>query len=217
MRQITFYLICVIIMFSTTLFAQVDFAFGVKPGIGLNGAYFGVNINGNVVPFIGFDYIGASGTLEESGVRYDYNLSQLIDYSDKDEASVSIYNLSIGGKFFFMNVQAIKSYFTGTFFKPFFSADYKQNGETETKVKDAVDNLNIWGLSFGFGTEYYFSDNFSVGGEFGMRLFMGTFKRTEKHNVYNPNTGTMLETDRNYNADLNLQLTYSVVSLNYYF
>ena len=104
MKKTTFYSICVIIMFSTPLFAQADFAFGVKPGIGLNGAYFGVNINGSVVPFIGFDYMGASLTLEESGVRYDYNMSQLINYSDKNEASVTIYNLSIGEKYFFMKV-----------------------------------------------------------------------------------------------------------------
>jgi len=116
-----------------------------------------------------------------------------------------------------MNVESIKPYFTGTFYKPFLSADAKQNGETNVDVKDAVDNLSIWGLSFGFGIEYYFTENFSIGGEFGMRLFMGTFERAEKVNVYNPNTGTYSETDRNYNVDLNLQFTYSVVSLNYYF
>ncbi len=217
MKKTTFYSFCVIIMFSTSLFAQADFAFGVKPGIGLNGAYFGVNINSSVVPFIGFDYIGASLTLEETGVRYDYNMSQLINYSDKNEASVTIYNLSIGVKYFFMKVESVKPYFTGTFYKPFISADAKEDGETNTEVKDFVDNLSIWGLSFGFGTEYYFSENFSVGGEFGMRLLFGSFDQTDKVSVLDPNTGGITETDRNTNVDLNLQLTYSVVSLNYYF
>jgi hypothetical protein len=77
--------------------------------------------------------------------------------------------------------------------------------------------LSIWGLSFGFGTEYYFSENFSVGGEFGMRLLFGSFDQTDKVSVFDPNTGGITETDRNTNVDLNLQLTYSVVSLNYYF
>jgi len=212
-----FYMFCTIIMFGTTLFAQSDFAFGVKPGIAINGAYFGVNINGSVVPFIGFDYFGVSGTIEETGERADYSLNRLVEYKDTDEGSATIYNFGIGLKYFFMKVQSVKPYFTGSFYKPFISAEVKEDGETEPEVNDAVDGVSIWGLSFGFGTEYYFSENFSVGGEFGMRMFFGTFEQTEKVTINDPSTGNDKETDRNTNVDLNLQLTYSVVSLNYYF
>jgi hypothetical protein len=217
MKKVILYTFCVTIIFTTALYAQTSFAFGVKPGIGLNGAYFGVNINGNAVPFVGFDYFGVNGSFEETGLQYDYNLGQLINYSDKGEASASVYNLSIGVRAFFMTVGDLKPYFTGTFFKPFISAEVKQDGEIDHDVSDAVDNISVWGFSLGFGTEYYFSKNFSVGGEFGIRFFMGSFEQTDKVDVYDPGTGTYRETDRNYNLDLNLQLTYSVVTLNYYF
>ena len=217
MKKITFYSICIIVILGTTSFAQSDFAFGVRPGIAINGAYFGVNINGSVVPFVGFDYFGVSGTLEESGQMYDFNLGQLVTYKDTDEGSATVYNLSIGVKYFFMKVQSLKPYFTGSFYKPFISAEGKDDGETIEEIDDVVDRLNLWGMSLGFGTEYYFSENFSVGGEFGMRLFFGSYEQTEKVDVFDPNTGTVRETDRNTEFDLNLQLTYSVVSLNYYF
>jgi hypothetical protein len=205
------------LIFAAALNAQTNFAFGVKPGIDLNGAYFGVNINGTFVPFVGFDYYGIGGSIEESGVQYDYNLGQLINYSNTDEASASVYNLSIGVRAFFMNIEDIKPYFTGTFFKPFISAEVKQDGNVDQDVKDAVDNLSIWGFSLGFGTEYYFSKHFSVGGEFGVRFFIGSFEQTDQVYVYDPGSGNYQESDRDYNLDLNLQLTYSVVTLNYYF
>lgn len=207
---------CVICL-STAIYSQSNFAFGVKPGIGLNGAYFGININKTIIPFVGLDYFGVGGSLEQTGLRYDYNLGQLVNYSDNNEASASVYNLSVGVRAFFMNIDDIKPYFTGTFFKPFISAEIKQDGEIDQDVKDAMDNLSIWGFSLGFGTEYYFSEHFSVGGEFGVRFFIGSFNQTDKDYVYNPNTGNYQETNRDYNFDLNLQLTYSVVTLNYYF
>ena len=217
MKKSLLLIISLVFIYNTSSFGQEGFAFGVRPGIGINGAYFGANINGVVVPFVGFDYVSADGSLVETGTKFDYNLNQVVNYTEKDEASASIYNISVGVRYFFMKVESLKPYFTGTFYKPFFSADYKEDGETEPEVKDAVDNLSIWGLSFGFGTEYYFTDNFSIGGEFGIRLFVGNFKKTEKTQVYNPNNQTYSDTDRTYKVDLNLQLTYSVVSLNYYF
>ena len=217
MKNVIFYTFCVTIIYATTIYAQTSFAFGVRPGIGLNGAYFGANINESFVPFVGFDYFGVGGTLQESGLQYDYNLGQIINYSSEDEASASVYNLSIGVRWFFTKVADLKPYFTGTFFKPFISAEVKNNGDINESVQEAVDNLSIWGFTLGFGTEYYFTKNFSVGGEFGARFFIGSFEQTDQVYIYNPNTGYYQETDRDYNFDLNLQLTYSVVTLNYYF
>ena len=217
MKKVILCALCFTFLYSYASFAQTSFAFGVKPGISLNGAYFGVNINRTFVPFAGFDYFGIGGSIEESGLRYDYNLGQLINYSDKNEASATVYNLSIGLRAFFTNIEDIKPYFTCTFFKPFISAEVKQDGETDQDLSDAIDNLSVWGFSLGFGTEYFFSNNFSVGGEFGVRFFISTFNQTDQVYIYNPNTGSGQETNRDYNFDLNLQLTYSVVTLNYYF
>ena len=139
------------------------------------------------------------------------------EYSHETEVLKITNSTSIGVRAFFMNVEDLKPYFTGTFFKPFISAEVKQDGEIDQDVRDAVDNLSVWGFSLGFGTEYYFTKNFSVGGEFGVRFFMGSFEQTDKVGVYDPGSGNYIETDRNYNVDLNLQLTYSVVTLNYYF
>jgi hypothetical protein len=211
--------ILIILVLFITNSVNAQFSFGVKPGAGLNGAYFGFKTHSLVV-FTSFDYIHVGGVLEESGQRFDYNLNQLVTFSDELEAAFSIYNIGVGAKYFLPVTNNISPYFTTTITKPFLSADAKENGATQDDLSDFVGEISIWGVSLGFGTEYFFSENFSVGGEFGLRMFLGSYEKHEKVEtwVFNPNTGgSIVQTDRNLEANINFSLTYSVVSLNYYF
>lgn len=211
------FLIILVLFVTNSINAQ--FSFGVKPGIGLNGAYFGFRTQPFVV-FTSFDYIHVGGVVEESGQRFDYNINQLVNFSDESEAAFSIYNIGIGVKYFLPITSNISPYVTTTVTKPFLSAEAKRNGTTQDDLSEFVDAISIWGVSLGFGTEYFFSENFSVGGEFGLRMFLGSYEKQEEVDtwVYNPNTGgSYIQTDKNYEANINFSLTYSVVSLNYYF
>ncbi len=77
--------------------------------------------------------------------------------------------------------------------------------EAEKEIKDLLGG-NCGG-SLAFGSEYYFSPHFSIGGEFGIRtLFSGT--KTEY-------TSTSYSyTDE---TNLGLGLTYTALGLNFYF
>ncbi len=207
-----------VLLFANSINAQ--FAFGVKPGVGLNGAYFGFKASSFVL-FANVDYTSVGGAVEETGKKFDYDIYGLVSFKDESEASFSIYNLGVGAKFLFPSKSKISPYITATFSKPIISAEAKQNGESEEELSDYIDAISIWGASLGFGTEYFFSENFSIGGEFGLRMFLGSYEKSEivETYVYNPNTGSdgYVETERNYNVDVNFSLTYSVVSFNYYF
>jgi hypothetical protein len=58
-------------MFTSSI--QAQFAFSIKPGIGLNGATFGFNLN-SLVLSANIDYLNVGGSVEEAGKRFDYSL-----------------------------------------------------------------------------------------------------------------------------------------------
>ena len=47
----------------------------------------------------------------------------------------------------------------------------------------------MWGGELGFGMEYFFDENFSLGGEFGLRYLHLRYKDSYNDEIYNPNTG----------------------------
>ena len=130
-----------------------------------------------------------------------------------------MYNLYLGAKYFFIEKNSIKGYLVGEVWKPITSGSIKVDGEENETVKKFFDGLSLWGFNFGFGTEYFFSENFSLGGEFGIR-FLLVSSETEDKSVYSYTgygyTATETSTSK-VNADIGLSLTYSLLTLNYYF
>jgi hypothetical protein len=107
---------------------------------------------------------------------------------------------------------------TGDIF-PFFGAsvmyvipmvNIEETGATNTSEQedDAKDVLNIFGIGLSFGTEYFFSDNFSFGGELGFTFFM----QKNENEYVGPFGDTDLDTFKN-----RLGMTRSSFNLNYYF
>ena len=75
----------------------------------------------------------------------------------------------------------------------------------------------MWGTVGGFGAEYYFSEQFSIGGELGIRWFFATAKQTKKDvEIYIPNNNNYLLTDRTYDINMNYGFMYALFSFNFY-
>jgi len=93
-----------------------------------------------------------------------------------DEA-VNIFTLHLGSKFYFLEPNRagkITFYDQASFFLliPFAASDSEG-------FEDAVSDSFTFGFLEGIGAEYFFADNFSVGGEFGLNLYILTHDGTD--------------------------------------
>ena len=206
------------ILLSLCIESKAQFTFSVNPGIQLNSAGFGYKIN-KFVPFIGLQVFSISSELNESGKRYDDNIGDIISYEDKYKYSGTLFMPVLGLKCFFIEKNKLKAYGTACFTKPFLTGKIENNtnAPASDEVNDMVKNANLWGGQFGFGTEYFFDDNFSIGGEFGIRLLHLKYKYEVDEIVYNPDTGEDVPSTTTYEYKFNLNPTYAKLSLNFYF
>jgi hypothetical protein len=227
----------------STGYGQGGFVFGIKPGNTINSASFGIKM-GNLVPTIGADliWITASGTYTDENYSSYYGWSgDYYEYRsiDEDDVSGSAFLLipSIGMKMY-MGDKSVRPYLLGNIFfsLPFVSAESESryesweyiNGELEWHYIDIDDDdldkedeeliedaLGFWGVTLGGGAEYFFSEHFSVGGEYGLRLVFGGVEASdEDRSSYG---------DEEYvdafstEVSASVRVTYAVISLNYHF
>jgi hypothetical protein len=188
--------------------SQAQLVFGVKPGLTANSAQFGFSTDG-VIVFGGLEYFRVTETVEESGTNQEYNYSNgypysnytSVYYSDKYETSVNIYAPYIGAKIPLgaRKDRKIGSYLTAIIGKPLIFG----SGSSEQICK----NLRAWMLMAGFGAEYFISEDFSIGGEFGLRMLLVNYSEDEAsyYSTYK------------YNLNIGVGITYSTIVLNYYF
>ncbi len=198
-------------------FTYGQFSFGVSPGLSLNGAYFGYQIKENFVPFVSFQFLRGNIALESTGREFDWDLMQMVDYSYTANSSAGIYLPSVGLKYFFKNHNKLKAYGSLAITKPILSVSQEIDGDEDEALKEYVDGISLWGGEIGFGIEYFFDENFSLGGEFGIRYLNLSIEETYKSTVYNPNTG--LDESANFEDSFSYSLnpSYTKISLNYYF
>ncbi|MBN1183595.1 MAG: hypothetical protein JXB49_14995 [Bacteroidales bacterium] len=215
MKTPFFLTLVIVIGLSVKGYSQVSF--GVSPGIGLNTAYIGYKVNDNVVPFFGFQYLNASFKYEQSGRDYDWELNRVVNQEYSEKLSGSLYIPNIGLKYFIAQKNQMKPYISVVLSKPFLSAKAEDDGEEIDDVKDAVKKLKMIGGELAFGTEYFFDDNFSIGGEFGLRYFHFKYDDSYDHEYYNPNTGDYEESEIEVEYRFNTSPTFTKISLNYYF
>lgn len=182
-----------ILLISVGLFfafnAYSQFSFGVAPGLNTNTAYFGFKV-GPVVPYVNFQYAGGS-------MKYENTAADV-----EQKYSVKLIMPGIGAKFFFITKNKIQAYANVNVVKPFLSGKLVVDGEEITEFADEIKKISIIGGSAGFGIEYFFDDNFSIGGEYGLMLLNGKFDDTADY-------------DEKYT--LNVAPTYSKITLSYYF
>lgn len=224
MKNIIILLIAATLLYSGILISQIEetsigqFTFGVKPEfLGISGGTFGYKTENDIQIYFGLDYIrlGMSAKLTET--KWDPYVYRLEDSHEKSDVSISLYNFLCGAKYCIIRKNDIKGYIMAEISKPIVTIDQ----EEEAEIKEFTDKLSIWGFKAGFRTEYFFSKNFSLGGEFGLRYLLLNFEDTQKETrqVYDPEIGgnrTVTEKEI-LDITLNLGYTYSAISLNFYF
>jgi hypothetical protein len=196
-----------------------QFTFGVKPGATLNSGYAGIKFGG-IVAFGGFEFIHGG-----ADINFTYKDTGYPDDANKMHYSGSLCVPYVGAKMFLLNSGNIKGYATATISKPWVSAsiqpdsgkeavayDFTSSHGDKALVKDLVSNTSLWGFSVAFGSEYFFSDNFSLGGEFGIRYLIGGWKKTIT-TYSSPTAKSTVDVD----VSVGVSSTYSTLTLNYYF
>ena len=207
--------------------ANGQLLFSVKPGLTGNSAQFGLKLSG-LMAFGGIEFARVATTSEETGQRLEYYYNypyygyNLVSYNNKVEATTNIYTPFVGAKILFGGGETGKTgaYVTGIIGKPFITGKSVDNGKESESTKKFFDGLSAWMFMAGFGGEYFFSESFSIGGEFGLRVFLLNYKTDDRHTetVYDPQTNTYktYSLPNDYKLDLGLGITYSTIVLNYY-
>jgi hypothetical protein len=185
-------LVCSFVFLGFDSQSQAGMDFGVKSSTLHNslipmdhsmGSYFGSDLGQNLVLLGGLDYGRLGVSVELSGGMVNLH---------KSEVSVSYLQPHAGLKMYFKPRAegAVSPYLLGEVFKSFASVDLSGLGnigllDTESVdmgyVEDRVkDLLSPYGIVGGFGSEYYFSDAFGIGGEVGLQLaFTSTSSTSE--------------------------------------
>lgn len=193
-----------------------QFSFGVAPGLSSNSAYFGYKA-GKVVPYIGFQVANIRVNTTETGEEFDNTLYKAVSYSEEMKVSGNLYVPNIGIKFFAVEKNNLKAYFNLSVAKPMLRAKVEDNGKEIEEVNDMLKEIKIFGGEFGFGVEYFFDDNFSLGGEFGIRYIGGKYENSYEDSFYDPSVGHDVNTTIEETYKIGLTPTYSKIALNFYF
>ncbi len=137
-----------------------------QPGINI---HFGVGFGrgDQIVPYLGFGMYRLAYTHDHDPDDVDDDLV------DNDTGSALQFGLEIGAKFFFIERAKGKAppFLNLAFFKYFGSInddDYNDSFDDVDLEFNAYDGqlLSPLGFKLSFGAEYYFNDNFALGGEF---------------------------------------------------
>jgi len=210
----TFVLLSICLLFGMKAHGQ--FSFGVAPGLSTNSSYFGYKA-GKFVPYIGFQYANISFSTKETGEEFDYDLYEVVSYSDELNFDASLLVPNIGIKYFAVEQNNLKAFINLSIAKPFVRGKLDFNGEEADELSDALKDLNLMAGELGVGVEYFLDDNFSVGGEFGIRYIGGKYNTEYTDTFYNDDTSTYQETEIETTYKLSSNPTYSKISLNFYF
>jgi hypothetical protein len=167
--------------------------FGVRPGTTVESACFGADM-GAVTPIVGLDFLTVSVGVED------------------EDVSASMYVPHFGARVYLnsnMSSGSVVPYLQGTFMKSFASVDM---GDVDADLEDSIgDLLSFYGISLAFGAEYFFSDIFSVGGEYGLR-----YMKTSSDLEVDLDIGDEpIELDSE--LEVSYKASYAVVSLNFHF
>ncbi len=193
-----------------------QFTFSVSPGLSLNAASFGYKFN-KVVPFIGFQYFGTSASYDYNYKDFDFNSGTIVDMSQSSKGRVNLIMPNIGAKYFLFEKENVKASATLNFTKPIIAAKAEIDGEDDEFLNDAIKGISLWAGELSFGAEYFFSEQFSLGGEFGFRYIHFNSQITETRTIFNPITFETVETEATYDTKINASPTFSKIGLNFYF
>lgn len=232
------YALLLLVLFCLTpaLKAQ-GMVFGVEIEPELKSTYYFGYKAGSLVPYAGIEMLKIGGNY--SMYQEDWNED---DSGDRYRAIENEYDIDVSammfiprmGLKFYLSQSNISSYLKLGVFKSFASVsgeisisetDYDSLGnvtfqgdttmpfdeETEEVIGEV---LGVFGLNIGFGCEYHFSPNFSIGGEAGFNYWnTGGDYEDEEEDLGPPYDRDVWENK----ISANLGITYAKFSLNYYF
>lgn len=209
-------LVASVLMFSAKLNAQ--FYFGVQPGNLINGANFGYQFK-KWVPYAGLQWIKTSATMTETGKRWDNDLMETVDYSDKLKYNLSLLIPTIGTKYFLVENNNLKAYLNVNLSKALISGKVEDSNDPTANddFQNAIKKTSASGMQIGFGTEYFFEKQFSIGGEFGCRLMNMKSEDSHDETFFDSNTNSSVTTTITNVSKAGLSPTYGRLTLNFYF
>ena len=213
-----------IILISLVLFltknnkCDAQFYFNVTPGIQLNSGSFGWKIN-KFVPYISLQYMSASFNYSISGKEYNNQTGQFGPYTNSNKIIVNAFLPTIGSKYFIKETNKIKAFANISLSSLIVSENYKnsQNPNSNGPLHDEINNGRAFATQSGFGVEYFFDENFSIGGEFGLRFMYYHYENSESAIEYNSATGQDESFTQTTKITNSLNPTYGKLSLNFYF
>ena len=211
--------IATLMIISTVVFAQKSM--GVRVGGPVQSYYIGIGQSGSIL--VGVDYWGGSIKLDSD---YHYEEDYYGDqYTDDDEITVDgnlrLIMPRIGFKYYQAPKQDIKSYLLveGFMVIPLVNFETTESGETyelEDDEKDMVkDALDFMGLTVGVGSEYYFSQQFSIGAEFGLNLVLWNY--SDKYYDTGGDGDYSWEESYKYEASAELSGGFARMTVNFHF
>ncbi|MCK4413180.1 MAG: hypothetical protein KAY32_06520 [Candidatus Eisenbacteria sp.] len=211
--------------------------FSVRPGEMIQTAHFGLPM-GKVTPFFGVDLI-AVGVNAHYTDEHEYCYGDYGCYREEEEfdmeASAMVLIPHIGAKFS-LGLGKVRPYLFGSVFKAFASINgsgeeiYRSYEDGDLQYEDVdkyeddeveemlEDILGFVGFTIGFGAEYFFSEHFSLGGEYGLRLVTTTGNYEEKTHE-DDDSGYYEGSYRDaWEQELSgtLKMSYASIALNYY-
>jgi hypothetical protein len=207
MKYIVAVTIIIGVALATNLNAQSpSLAFCVKPGMLVNGAHFGYKTD-MFFAGVGLEY-GSVSVNSKYSVTYSDTT-----YEDKSKTNASVFLPQLCARVYLGNnaqeEPSIRPYVWLSVFYSIATVKVTYNDQPEIQTEKEIKDLlsGNYGGSLAFGSEYYFSPHFSIGGEFGIRTLFGGTKTTYTSTSYSYTDET----------NLGLGLTYTALGLNFYF
>jgi hypothetical protein len=177
--------------------AQCQTVFSLRPGLNLNSASIGFRSK-NLQPYFGLRFANLNVVSEYEDTSYPADNS-------KTETKIHVYMPCVGTKLYLKGTDAVKPYLMATMYKPFAFGKQLDDDTEDDSFKESLNNLKIWAAELGFGSEYFFHPQFSLGGEFGLRW-------ANIKDKFESSTGTYSSSEK-----YGIGLSYVAVSINFYF
>lgn len=235
--------ICVLILIVPVVSYGSSWVFGVKPGFGVQSSYFGLSFN-RITPYFGLDLLNMGVKWEDKETDWSVkwgtdSLYKSHEGEDDFKGSATLAIPHFGIKLHLADKEKkLRPYLIGDLFKAFafvnvegkevdryynpqgqitnvYVDEYGLEKEEEEFVKSL---LSVWGFILAFGADYSFSEHFSIGGEYGVRLFFTSGDQEEKDSGDWDHDG-IDDWRHEWKEELSgtLKMSYAVVVLNFYF
>ena len=182
--------------------------FSVRPApFSFNGTLLGFGEN-RLVPFVGlfYGYASLKDEYEWEDEVWDPDIGDYVTTLETSELKFFAHLIvpTVGTRLYIKKGEKIAPYLTGSFFYIIPIFDFKEDGEdilSDGEKKDIKAAITALGLSAGVGVEFFFTNEFSISGEFCYNLMVDRARMEE------------LMDSKLFGA---LGLTQSIISLNFY-